>query len=231
MTVQQRVWQIVIKITNKKKVMSSMKFIVFAIVFWMLNCMEIHAQSSCDKLYAEGVSMQQIMTIPAQKKAISAFEKARACYDAKKDRDLCDKQIKVCNNTISLLKKKLNNVGNKKKETDASKADTVAEDVQKVSEQEKKEILLSFPKAYMKFKGKGGEFQKVKVECNEDNWVVSDCPSWVHYSISSDKEIVIEVDRNPSNKEERSGSLIVKCGDKSATLTIIQERYKKFGII
>lgn len=211
--------------------MNNKKLIIIATVFWMLYCMGIHAQSSCDKLYAEGVSQQQIMTIPAQKKAISAFEKAKACYDAKKDRDLCDKQIKVSNNTISLLKKKLDNVRNKKKEADAPKEDTIAVAVQKVPEQEKKEILLSLPKAYVKFKGKGGEFQKVKVECNEDNWEVSDCPSWVHYSISTDKEIVIEVDRNPSNKEERSGTLIVKCGDKSTTLTIIQERYKKFGII
>ena len=191
---------------------------------------EIHAQSSCDKLYSEGVSLQQTMTIPAQNKAISAFEKAKKCYDAKKNKDLCDKQIKVCRNTISLLRKS-NNTEKRKDETNTQKEDSVAKSVETTKEQNKREITLSVTKVYVKFKGKGGEFQKVKVECNDDNWEISESPSWVHYSINSEKEIIIEVDKNPSNKEERSGTITVKCGDKTATVTIIQEKYKKFGII
>ena len=191
---------------------------------------EIHAQSSCDKLYSEGVSLQQTMTIPAQKKAISAFEKAKNCYDAKKNKDLCDKQIKVCRNTIALLKKS-DNAEKRKIEANSQKEDSVAISNETAKEQNKKEITLSVAKVYVKFKGKGGEFQKVKVECNDDKWEITDSPSWVHYSINSEKEIVIEADKNPSNKEERSGTITVKCGDKTATVTIIQEKYKKFGII
>lgn len=194
---------------------------------------EIHAQSSCDKLYSEAVSLQQTMTIPAQNKAISAFEKAKKCYDAKKNKDLCDKQIKVCRNTISLLKKSENTEKRKNEANEANtqKEDSVAISIETAKEQNKKEITLSVTKVYVKFKGKGGEFQKVKVECNDDKWEISDCPSWVHYSINSEKEIVIEVDKNPSNKKERSGTMTIKCGDKTATLTIIQEKFKKFGVI
>lgn len=210
--------------------MDKLQIKLFAITVLCFSSMTVCAQSSCDKLYSEGVSQQQIMTVPAQKKAIVAFEKAKACYDAKKNKDLCDKQIKVCRNTISLLGKQTVNIDNKKKETYAQMEDSVAVDSAGM-EREKKEIVLSIAKVYIKFKGKGDEFQKVKVNCNDDNWTITDCPSWVRYSINSDKEIVIEVEKNPSNKEERSGTLTIKCGDKTASLTIVQEKFKRFGVI
>lgn len=228
-----RVQQRVLTTYNQKKmskIINSLIVKLFAAIVLVMSCMESYAQNSCDKLFSEGVSQQQIMTIPAQKKAISAFEKAKACYDAKKNKDLCEKQIKVCRNTITLLSKKADNVDKKKRDTNSQAEDSVVVESNNPPVQKIKEITLSIAKVYVKFKGKGGEFQKVKVECNDDNWAVSDCPSWVHYSINSEKEIVLEVDKNPSNKEERSGTLAIKCGDKSATLTIIQEKNKKIGI-
>lgn len=89
---------------------------------------------------------------------------------------------------------------------------------------------LSFGSTYIKFKGKGGDFQKVKVNCNYEDWEVIEAPDWINYSRNENDELVIEVGRNPLT-EERSGNLKVKCGEEEASLTIIQEKYKKFIIL
>ena len=82
---------------------SSVKFL-----FVLMMCVvsfSVYAQSSCDKLFANGVKLQQTMTISSQKKAINFFEKAKACYDSQAKKDLCDEQIKSCRNIIAQISK------------------------------------------------------------------------------------------------------------------------------
>lgn len=189
------------------------------------------AQASCDQLFANGVKYQQTMTISSQNKAIAQFEKAKVCYDSQAKKNLCDQQIKACRNII----KQLRSSKGKGKQTPATPTqapkqkpastprDTVRKDDRKVT--------LTLSVNYLKFKGKGGDFQKVKVNCNYDDWEVVEAPEWVNYSRNDDGELVIEVEKNPSKKEERSGNLKVQCGDTVAVLTIIQEKFKKFIII
>ncbi len=93
----------------------------------------------------------------------------------------------------------------------------------------KNDVKLSIDCTYLKFKGKGGEFKKARIECNYPDWEITEKPTWVNCS-KNDGEIVVEAIKNP-NKEERSGSIIITCGEKSVTLTIIQEKFKKFGVI
>ena len=88
-------------------------------------------------------------------------------------------------------------------------------------------IKLSLDRTYIKFKGKGNEFQKVKVICNYPDWEITKMPEWVNCSKNENNEIVIEVEKNP-NDVERSAQLEVTCGDEVTTLTIIQEKFKKF---
>ena len=144
-------------------------------------------------------------------------------------KDLCDQQITACKNIIAQLSKKA--------KTSTPTTSVPKEDVDtlsaklKVTDQKdvKKDVQFSIDCTYLKFKGKGGEFKKAKIVCNYPDWKIVEKPDWVNCS-KNDGEIVVEAAKNPT-KEERSGSIIIECGDKSVTLTIIQEKFKKFVVI
>lgn len=214
------------QIKNKSMAMN-LRFLII-----MLGCLfafQVSAQTSCDKLFASGVKFQQTMTIASQNKAITYFEKAKVCYDSQSKKDLCDQQITACRNIIAQLSKKT------KTSTPTTSVPKEAVDSlainPNVSEQKdiKKDVELSIDCTYLKFKGKGGEFKKAKIKCNYPDWEIVEKPEWVNCS-KNDGEIVVEAAKNPT-KDERSGSIIIECGDKSVTLTIIQEKFKKFGVI
>ncbi|MDE7346276.1 MAG: BACON domain-containing protein [Muribaculaceae bacterium] len=193
-----------------------------------LMTLSANAQSSCEKLYSSGVKLQQTMTVASQKKAITYFEKAKVCYDSKAKKDLCEQQIKSCKNIIAQLSKKdkqpaASGSSNKEEGSQSATPNNIK------AEPAKKDVQLSIDCTYLKFKGKGGEFKKAKVTCNYPDWKIAEKPEWVKCSKNED-EIVVECEKNPS-KDERSGSIIIECGDKSVTLTIIQEKFKKFGVI
>jgi len=188
------------------------------------------AQTSCDKLFASGVKYQQTMTIASQNKAISYFEKAKVCYDSQAKKDLCDQQITACRNIIAQLSKKAKQSAPATPAPNDGNGASPAKTGAPKAEPAKKDVKLSIDCTYLKFKGKGGEFKKAKVKCNYPDWEIVEKPDWVNCS-RNDDEIVVEADRNPDKKEERSGAIIIKCGDESVTLTIIQEKFKKFIVI
>lgn len=206
-----------------------MNFRFIIIILGCLFAFQLSAQTSCDKLFASGVKFQQTMTIASQNKAITYFEKAKVCYDSQSKKDLCDQQITACKNIIVQLSKKaktsIPTTSVPKEDVDTLSAKLKETDQKDV----KKDVQLSIDCTYLKFKGKGGEFKKAKIVCNYPDWEIVEKPDWVNYS-KNDGEIVVETAKNPT-KEERSGFIIIECGDKSVTLTIIQEKFKKFGVI
>lgn len=211
---------------NSKMIMN-LRFLI--IILGCLFAFQLSAQTSCDKLFASGVKFQQTMTIASQNKAITYFEKAKVCYDSKAKKDLCDQQITACKNIITQLSKKAK-TSNPTTSVPKEDIDTLsAKPKDKDQKPVKKDVQLSIDCTYLKFKGKGGEFKKARIECNYPDWEITEKPNWVNCS-KNDGEIVVEAVKNP-NKEERSGSIIITCGDKSVTLTIIQEKFKKFGVI
>lgn len=205
------------------KILKLLIITLFSFVSFSAN-----AQSSCDKLFSTGVKLQQTMTVASQNKAISYFEKAKVCYDAQSKKDLCDQQIKACRNIIAQLSK-----GARKKKQEKESVvvvqDTTVVDSTAV-EPAKRDVRLSVDCVYLKFKGKGGEFKKVKVMCNYPDWKVTEKPEWINCSVNDDSEIVVEAEKNPL-KEERSGVLTIECDDQRASFTVIQEKNKKFVIL
>lgn len=198
----------------------------------MMGCLfafQLSAQTSCDKLFASGVKFQQTMTIASQNKAITYFEKAKVCYDSQSKKDLCDQQITACRNIIAQLSKKAK-TSTPTTSVPKEAVDSLSAKPNETEQKEiKKDVQLSIDCTYLKFKGKGGEFKKAKIKSNYPDWEIVQKPEWVNCS-KNDGEIVVEAVKNPT-KEERSGSIIIECGDKSVTLTIIQEKFKKFGVI
>lgn len=178
---------------NSKMIMN-LRFLI--IILGCLFAFQLSAQTSCDKLFASGVKFQQTMTIASQNKAITYFEKAKVCYDSQSKKDLCDQQITACRNIIAQLSKKAktsNPTTSVPKEgidtLSAKPKDTDLKDV-------KKDVQLSIDCTYLKFKGKGGEFKKARIECNYPDWEITEKPNWVNCS-KNDGEIVVEAVKNP----------------------------------
>ena len=84
-------------------------------------------------------------------------------------------------------------------------------------------VSLSVNESVVKFKAKGGEFQKVKVICNYDDWKVTESPSWITYSVNKDSEIILEASKNPL-KEERSGMIKIECHGSTTTFAVLQSK-------
>ena len=184
------------------------------------------AQSSCDKLFADGVKLQQTMTIAAQNRAIAMFEKAKVCYDSSERKNICDQQIKTSLTIIKNLKSSSNEGKEKaKKNTEMNPDDSLS--IESLPKKEvRNDIKLAFNNNHLVFKAKGGEFKKVKVECNYDDWRVTDVPEWLTVSRNDDDDLVVETSEN-TMEEERAGVIKVECGDKEISLIINQKKYSK----
>ena len=193
----------------------------------------LHAQSMCDKLYAEGVKLQKTQTVSAQRSAITKFEKAKACYDSDAKKNQCDQQIKVCRYTIKKLSSPKASTTAKPTEKPTDSINSITPIVAE-KEIQKRNVTLSVSPTQLTFRGKGEEFKKVKVICNYTDWKVKDSPTWVKYSRSNDGELVIEVpDKNPDTKNVRSGIVTVECEDTNVSIVVVQKRGKlinKIGI-
>lgn len=185
----------------------------------------VWAQSSCDKLFSEGSKLQQTMTINAQYKAIKMFEKAKICYDSKERKNICDQQIKTCRTIIYNLQQSEKESEEPSQQTQETKPTKTTAPQQQVKN-ERKDVVLVIEESQLKFKAAGGEFKKVKVRCNYDDWEVCEKPEWVMYSRNSENELVIEVTENDS-EEERAGVVRIKCGNVEKSLVINQKKYNK----
>lgn len=186
------------------------------------------AQSSCDKLFAEGAKLQQTMTIAAQNKAIAMFEKAKVCYDSNERKGICDQQIKTSRTIIYNLRSAAADKAAAPAAKDAKEeapADSAALDTKPV-EKARDDVKLSFEKNHLSFKAKGGEFKKVKVSCNYEDWVVTETPAWVTVSRNNENELVVETEENTA-EEERAGIVKVECGPREASLVVNQKKYNK----
>lgn len=75
---------------------------MLTLVFSMLP-MSMQAQSSADRLYAQGVEYMKTLDVVSQHKAISYFTKARVAYDSSSKKRLCSQQINICNSIIKKL--------------------------------------------------------------------------------------------------------------------------------
>lgn len=198
---------------------------IFLIVLGVVLFVPAYGQNSCDNLYAKAIKFQQTMTIASQNQAITYFQKAQTCYDSDTKKKLCASQIATCKNTIALIKKSnqgVNSASKKGKTVEANDSLTIAGK----QEEEKIDTIkvnLSVSENILKFKAKGGEFKKVKVSCNVDEWKVIEHPEWITFSINRDNEIVVEASKNPE-KAERSGMVKIECRGVYATFAVLQAK-------
>lgn len=81
-------------------------FLLFAFLLPLLFSQLASAQKAADRFYQQGLECMKIMTIVSQKSAIGYFTKARAAFDSKQNKVLCDQQIAVCRSILQTLDSK-----------------------------------------------------------------------------------------------------------------------------
>lgn len=84
-------------------------------------------------------------------------------------------------------------------------------------------IEMNFSEETIKFKAKGGEFKKVKVTCNIEDWSIVECPEWITCSLNKNDEIVLESQRN-DEKKQREGDIVVQCNNERRSIHIVQTK-------
>lgn len=82
-------------------------------------------------------------------------------------------------------------------------------------------ISLVLSEESIKFKSKGGEFKKIKVISNTDDWEVLECPEWITYSRNMNNEIIFESSKNET-KMERKGVVRIGCLGEIKNIDITQ---------
>lgn len=170
-----------------------------------------------DQLYAEGLNFQKTQTIISQKSAIKKFQSAKIAYTSSEKKALCNTQISICNKNIKRISKKYAPTPTHVVVKEKEKKDSI--------EEKPIEVQLSLSKSRLDFKYKPKENQTVNVNCNRDDWEIMSCPKWLKV-YTAPKELSVIADENKD--EDRSGILIVKCGDKEATLIINQSKKNSF---
>ena len=189
---------------------------------------EITEETAYDSLFNLGIIQQEEMNILAQNNAIALFKEAMQNCASEDKKQLCEQHIKISQSIISKLstnQQQKTSIRNEMKEI------PVEEEIEKKDNPQipVPEIELRLNTSTLKFKGKTEKTQSVSVICNSSEWQVSSFPDWVKYSIH-DNTITIRVDKN-TTKEERTGTMIIRCGEKRTTLKIVQARIKALGIL
>lgn len=202
------------------KVMSLVKFCRM-LVFVLMLCVPagMVAQSNGDKLFMEGQQLQQVQTIASQNAAIKKFRAAKVVYTTAEKKKICDNQIAICNNNIRAIRAKSSS-GSGSQNTTQSGTTVIS----KKETHKNVELSLSETRLDFKSKPKEGATQSVEVECNYDDWEIASNPEWVTVYLS-EKKFTVEAEEN-TGEEDRSGVIVVKCGDKEVNLVVNQDKRK-----
>lgn len=73
----------------------------------------------------------------------------------------------------------------------------------------------------IRFKSKGGEFKKIKVTSNTNDWEVLECPEWLTFSRNNNNEVIIESSKNDT-KNERKGVVTIGCLGEIKEIVVVQ---------
>lgn len=179
------------------------------------------AQSAGDRLFSEGQQLQMTQTVKSQNLAIKKFEAAKRAYDSVTKKAMCNNQITICKNNIKTINKKVK-VYTKEVYVD-NKIDT--DSVVVIEPQEP--VKLSFSISSLEFKagGKKKDNHQVTINCNYDDWTVSQ-PEWI--TITKNGNILTLTAEPNETDSERSGVLVVECRGIKAELMVYQKN--KFSI-
>ncbi len=177
------------------------------------------AQSTADKLYAEGIALQKIQRISKQREAINKFKAAKIAYATVDGKNKCDAQISACQRII----KKLTPAKKEEKEEEVVAPITTPEPEPVTEVKKRTDVRLSLSTTGLDFKGKPkeGAMQVVQVSCNYDDWEIASHPDWTTV-YTAKNEFSVKVDENTGDR--RHGIIKVRCEDREVDLVVSQEK-------
>ena len=179
------------------------------------------AQSAGDRLFSEGQKLQMTQTVKSQNLAIKKFEAAKRAYDSVTKKTMCNNQIAICKNNIKTINKKEKVYTKKVYVENNNDVDAVAV----IEPQEP--VKLSFSMSSIEFKagGKNKDNHQVTINCNYDDWTVSQ-PEWI--TTTKNGNILTLIAEPNETDSERSGVMVVECRGIKAELMVYQK--PKFSI-
>ena len=179
------------------------------------------AQSAGDRLFSEGQQLQMTQTVKSQNLAIKKFEAAKRAYDSVTKKAMCNNQITICKNNIKTINKKVKVYTKEVYVENNNDVDSVAV----IEPQEP--VKLSFSMSSIEFKagGKNKDNHQVTINCNYDDWTVSQ-PEWI--TTTKNGNILTLIAEPNETDSERSGVMVVECRGIKAELMVYQK--PKFSI-
>ena len=192
-----------------------------------------------DKLFLEGQNLQKTMTVASQNAAIKKFQQAKVAYTAQDKKSMCDNQVDICRSNI----RRINDNQRKARDTKAEKKDSdaaagpgrEAQGTAAAADKPKRDdVQIAFSKTRLDFSyaPDAGATQSVDVECNYDDWTLDSIPAWVQVFTAPDrKSINVAVTEENTTGEYRSATVIIRCDDKLATLTVNQDKKNVGNVI
>lgn len=188
------------------------KLKLFVSVLMLAVSMTVAAQSTGDKLFMEGQSLQRTQTVAAQTQAIKKFQAAKVAYTTADKKRMCENQIAICNSNLKSIRGGSGRVRHQK---------TVVEVAP--------EVKFELGQNEVGFDGdKPGTFN-VPVTAKDMNWNfkvsegVEGEETFAKVNRSNDaKSVDIEVESNPTTLQ-RHQTVNFTYGDENQTLTIVQK--------
>lgn len=192
-----------------------------------------------DKLFLEGQNLQKTMTVASQNAAIKKFQQAKVAYTAQDKKSMCDNQIDICHANIKRIRdtKHRDNKTARKESTDSvagSKTTKSPQAGKDSSKPKRDDVQIAFSKTRLDFSyaPDEGATQTVDVECNYDDWTLDSIPAWVQVFTAPDrKSINVAVTEENTTGDYRSATVIIRCDDKLATLTVNQDKKNVGNVI
>ena len=183
--------------------------------------MKVQAQTAGDKLFSQGQQLQMTQTVKSQNLAIKKFEAAKRAYDSVTKKTMCNNQIAICKNNIKTINKKVKVYTKEVYVENNNDVDSVAV----IEPQEP--VKLSFSMSSIEFKagGKNKNNHQVTINCNYDDWTVSQ-PEWI--TTTKNGNILTLIAEPNETDSERSGVMVVECRGIKAELMVYQK--PKFSI-
>ena len=180
----------------------------------------INGSSDSGTLFQEGKMLQQKRTIAKQQAAIKKFQAAKLMYTTEQEKSKCDIEIAVCMEKIAELRKAQSDA----RQAEVSQAEDPDTKTPEHPVAPAQETTLSLSVNLLSFKAKPKDAMSITVTSSLENWSVSTSSSWIHFS-KMGNQIFIAVDKNDTG-DNRTGTVVVKAGTKSATVTVSQSKKK-----
>lgn len=182
--------------------------VVLALIIGVLS---MSAQTSGDKLYNDGISLQKKMTVADQKNAISKFTSAKKLYDSQAKKKQCDDAIQVSRNIISKLSSSSQKPSSKKQ--------------QEAAPEKEKEVYLELSNRSFETSCEPSSFT-VTVNTDAEKWSVdaltnSDGTSFLTVRKGNDNKITIYCNANELTRP-RVQNIIVTADKIKKEITVTQ---------